>query len=85
MDSIFGISFCDCICEHIYFKVFVVFVLSILITFCDEIDVLYERYMLYIFVVVFLLMLITKSDDYGTLILLTVLIVLISNNQFRMQ
>lgn len=74
-------SFCDCITKHIYFKVFVLFVLAMMITFVDDIEFLYSKYILFVFLFVFTLVMFTNSCEIGTLVLLMILIVLISNNQ----
>jgi hypothetical protein len=73
-------SFCDCVSNHIYFKVIAVFVMSLLITFVDDIDIFYEKGMLILFILIFVLSMSIHTDDVGTLILLTVIIILIYNN-----
>lgn len=76
------ITFCDCITKHIYFKAFTVFVLSILITFVDDIEILYSKYIFVIFLFIFSLILFTTGVEFvGVLILLMMLIVLVYNNE----
>ncbi len=75
--------FCDCITKHIYFKVFVMFVLSLLITFADDVDILYSKYTFYVFVIVFALLLLTYPNEYGASVLLMLLVILIYNNTLQ--
>lgn len=74
---------CSCITQHTYFKGFVVFVLAVLTTFVDDIEIFYSKYILYITVLVFTLVMFTNSCEIGSLILLMVLIVLIFNNNMN--
>jgi hypothetical protein len=76
------ITFCDCITEHIYFKAFAVFVLSMLITFVDDIEILYSKYIFVILLFIFSLILFTTGVEFvGVLILLMMLIVFVHNNE----
>lgn len=75
------ITFCECITEHIYFKAFAVFVLSMLITFVDDIEILYSKYIFGVFVFIFSLIVFTTGFEFvGVLILLMMLVVFVFNN-----
>lgn len=76
-------NFCDCITKHFYFKVFVVFLLSMLLTFVDDVNIFYIKNIFVVFLFVFALVMMTGSCEFGTLVLLVMLIVLIYNNQLN--
>lgn len=75
--------FCDCITKHVYFKVFVMFVLSMLITFADDVEILYSKYTFVLCIIVFTLLLLTYPNEYGAIVLLMLLIILIYNNTVK--
>jgi hypothetical protein len=75
-------SFCDCITRHTYFRVVLVFVLSLIITFVDDIDILYNKTVLLLFIGMFVTSLFIYNDV-GNLVLLTVIIVMVYNNTLK--
>jgi hypothetical protein len=76
-------SFCDCITRHTYFRVVLVFVLSLMITFVDDIDVLYNKTVLLLFIGMFVISLFIQNDI-GTLVLLTIIIIMVYNNTLKL-
>lgn len=62
-----------------YFKIFVVTVLGLMITFVDEIDVLKEKHVLYAIVGLLILMTFTNLQEYGAILLLVMLVALSYN------
>jgi hypothetical protein len=79
-DTIANQDFCDCITKHIYFKMFLVFVMSMCITFVDEVEILYSKYVFVVFVLALAIVMFAFPNEIGTLVLFVMLIVLIHNN-----
>lgn len=75
----YTLDFCACITTNMYFKIFVVTVLGLMITFVDEIDVLKEKHVLYAIVGLLILMTFTNLQEYGAILLLVMLVALSYN------
>jgi integral membrane sensor domain MASE1 len=70
------IDFCECITTNIYFKLFVVSILGTILTFVDDIDVFYNKLISICAMFLLILMSFTHLEEFGTILLLTLLTIL---------
>lgn len=71
--------FCSCITKNWYFKLFAMTVLSLALTFVDDIDILHKRSTVYAILLVLILMTFYYLEELGTVILLLILFVITYN------
>lgn len=77
-------EFCACLTKNPYYKVFVVTVLGLAITFIDDLDALHSRWVEMSVLLVFLIMCFSmQQDEFGTILLLLVLCVLVYNGRIN--
>lgn len=75
-------EFCACLTTNPYYKVFVVTVLGLAITFIEDLDALHTQWVGMSVLLVFLIMCFsTQQEEFGTILLLLVLCVLIYNKR----
>ena len=71
--------FCSCITKNWYFKLFAMTVLSLALTFVDDIDILHKRSTVFVILSVLILMSFYYLEELGTVILLLILFVITYN------
>lgn len=71
--------FCSCITKNWYFKLFAMTVLSLALTFVDDIDILHKKSTVYAILLVLILMTFYYLEELGTVILLLILFVITYN------
>lgn len=69
----YTLDFCACITSNLYFKIFVVTILGLILTFVDEIDIFKSQYVLYITLTILVLMSFTNIHEFGAILLLVML------------
>lgn len=73
-------EFCACLMQNLYYKVFVVTVVGLAITFIEDLDALHTRWVgmsvLFLFLIMSFCM---QQDDFGTILLLLILCLLVYN------
>jgi cell division protein FtsW (lipid II flippase) len=76
-------EFCACLTQNPYYKVFVVTVLGLAITFIEDLDALHNQWVGMSVLCVFLIMCFCmQQDDFGTILLLLILCVLVYNMDY---
>lgn len=71
--------FCSCITKNWYFKLFAMTVLSLTLTFVDDIEILHNKSIVYSILFVLLLMTYYYIEELGAVILLLILFVITYN------
>lgn len=73
------LEFCSCITTNLYFKIFVAGIFGIALTFVDDIDVLHSKTAILSILMVLILMTYTHLEEFGTVLLLLSLFVILQN------
>lgn len=81
MDSTLSLDFdfISCITTNLYFKLFVITILGLTLTFINDVTILHNKYSLLMILLAVLVVLFTQEHEFGTVVLLIALFVLALN------
>lgn len=75
------VEFCSCITANLYFKIFAAMTVGLVLTFIDEIELLHSKQAVTGVLVIALLMSYSHLDEFGAVLLLIALFIIMYNIQ----